>query len=102
MWLAVGGGAVVTVGMSFILFMDKPFPQYVMTSVFAGLIGVLLYLMTVLNHAFQGPLAIEPEAFESSLKLFDSIDEDFKDPEYKKEPTEHKAEEHKEETHHAN
>ena len=78
MWLAAVGGGMVTVGMSFVLYMDKPRPQAVMTSVLAALIGVLLFIMAVFNHPFQGPLAITPEPFESSIKLFDQIDGDFR------------------------
>jgi len=78
MWVAAVGGGMITVGMSFVLYMDKPRPQVVMTSVLAALIGVLLFIMAVFNHPFQGPLAITPEPFESSIKLFDQIDGDFR------------------------
>lgn len=77
MWLAAGGGGLVVVGMSFVLYMDRPAPQLVMTSVLAALIGVLLFTMAVFNHPFVGPLAISPEPFESTLKLFQQIDGDF-------------------------
>jgi hypothetical protein len=78
MWVAAFGGGMVTVGMSFVLYMDRPRPQVVMTSILAALIGVLLFIMAVFDHPFQGPLAITPEPFESSIKLFDQIDGDFK------------------------
>jgi len=77
MWIAVFGGAMVTVGMSFVLYMDYPPPQYVMTSVLSVGIGMLLFLMLVLNRPFVGPLGIEPEPYEASLKLFDFLDQDF-------------------------
>jgi hypothetical protein len=78
MWIAVIGGGMVTIGMSFVLYMDYPPPQYVMTSVLATGIGLLLFLMVVLNRPFVGPLGIEPEPYEASLKLFDLLDQDFK------------------------
>jgi hypothetical protein len=78
MWVAVAGGGIVTVGMSFVLFMDKPVPHVVMTSVLSALIGLLLFLMVVLNRPFVGPLGVQPEPFEASLHLFDQIDDDFK------------------------
>ena len=78
MWVAVIGGGLVTVGMSFGLFMDHVGPQLVMTSVLSALIGLLLVLMVVLNKPFVGPLGIHPEPFEASLRLFDQIDDDFK------------------------
>jgi hypothetical protein len=78
MWVAATGGGIVTVGMTFILYMDRPRPQYLMTSVLSALIGVLLFIMMILNRPFIGPLGIEPEPFEASLKLFNQIDADFK------------------------
>jgi hypothetical protein len=78
MWAAAAGGGIVTVGMTFILYMDRPRPQYLMTSVLSALIGVLLFIMMILNRPFIGPLGIEPEPFEASLKLFNLIDADFK------------------------
>jgi Protein of unknown function (DUF4239) len=78
MWLAAGGGGIVTVGMSFLLYMDRPRPHVIMTSVLSALIGVLLFIMAVLNHPFVGPLGISPEPFEASQQLFDQIDGDFK------------------------
>jgi hypothetical protein len=78
MWIAAVGGGVVTVGMSFILYMDRPRPHVMMTSVLSMLIGALLFIMAVLNHPFVGPLGISPEPFEASQKLFDQIDGDFK------------------------
>jgi hypothetical protein len=78
MWAAAIGGGVITVGMTFFLYMDRPLLQYVMTSVLSGLIGMLLFIMVVLERPFVGPLGVEPEPFEASLKLFDQIDADVK------------------------
>jgi hypothetical protein len=77
MWAAAVGGGVITVGMSFVLYMDKPMPQVVMVSVLAALIGILLFFMMMLNKPFQGPLAIRPEAFEAMIKTLDAIEGDF-------------------------
>jgi hypothetical protein len=74
MWLGAVGGGVVTVGMSFILFMDRCWPQVLMTSVMAGLIGLLLFMVAVLSRPFVGPLAIDPAPFEQSIATFDDID----------------------------
>ncbi len=78
MWAAAVGGGIITVGMSFFLYMDRPLLQFVMTSVLSTLIGMLVFIMVVLERPFVGPLGIEPEPFESSLKLFDQIDADVK------------------------
>jgi hypothetical protein len=77
MWAAAVGGGIITVGMSFVLYMDKPLPHVVMVSVLSALIGMLLFLMMMLNRPFQGPLAIRPEAFEAMIKTLDSIEGDF-------------------------
>ncbi|HXC54326.1 MAG TPA: hypothetical protein VNU97_03450 [Rhizomicrobium sp.] len=78
MWAAAIGGGIVTVGMSFFLYMDRPLLQFTMTGVLSALIGMLLFIMIVLERPFVGPLGIEPEPFESSLKLFGQIDADVK------------------------
>ena len=77
MWLAAVGGGVITVGMSFVLYMQRPVPHVVMTSVMSGLIGILLLIMIFLNHPFSGPVAIKGQPFAASLRLFDQIDGDF-------------------------
>jgi len=78
MWVAAVGGGIVTVGMCFMLYMDKPIPHVAMTSVLSALIGMLLLIMIILNRPFIGPLGIQPEPFEATLALFDQIDGDFK------------------------
>ena len=74
MWLGAIGGGVITVGMSFVLYMDRRWPQVLMVGVMSGLIGTLLFMMMVLSRPFVGPLALEPAPFEASLKVFDDID----------------------------
>jgi hypothetical protein len=74
MWLGAVGGGVITVGMSFILFMDRAWPHVLMTSVMSALIGMLLFMMAMLSRPFVGPLALQPEPFEMSLAAFDDID----------------------------
>ncbi|MBC7636942.1 MAG: DUF4239 domain-containing protein [Acetobacteraceae bacterium] len=78
MWVAAIGGGIVVVGMSFFLYMERPVPHMVMTSVLASLTAMMLVIMMLLDHPFQGPLAISVEPFKVSLRMFDSIDENFK------------------------
>jgi Protein of unknown function (DUF4239) len=73
-WLGVVGGGAVIVGMTFLLYMDKRMPQMIMTAVMAGMIGMLLFIMVVLNKPFIGPLALDPAPFEQSLAAFDDVD----------------------------
>jgi hypothetical protein len=74
MWLGAVGGALVVVGMSFIIYMDTWWPHVLMVAVMSGLIGLLLFMMAVLSRPFVGPLALEPAPFESTLKVFDDVD----------------------------
>ncbi|HEY5337285.1 MAG TPA: hypothetical protein VIJ85_03705 [Rhizomicrobium sp.] len=74
MWLGAIGGAVVVIGMSFIIYMDNWWPHVLMVCVMSALIGMLLFMMAVLSRPFVGPLALESAPFEASLKVFDDVD----------------------------
>jgi hypothetical protein len=74
MWLGVIGGGLVTVGMSFFLFMDRWWPHVAMVSVMSALIGILLFIIALFSRPFVGPLAIDPAPFEQALSVFDDID----------------------------
>jgi hypothetical protein len=74
MWFAAISGAVVTVGMSFILFMDRYWPHVLGVSIMAALIGALLFTLALLSRPFIGPLAIEQAPFEQALSVFDDVD----------------------------
>jgi Protein of unknown function (DUF4239) len=73
-WMGVIGGGAIIIGMSFFLYMDKPWPQIIMVGVMSGLIGMLWFIMVVLNKPFAGPLALDPAAFEQSISVFNDID----------------------------
>jgi hypothetical protein len=73
-WLGVIGGGAIIIGMTFFLYMDRPQPQMVMAGVMSGMIGMLLFMMVVLNKPFVGPLALEPAPFEQALATFTDID----------------------------
>ncbi len=74
MWLGAIGGGVITVGLTFILFMERWWPHVVVSSVMAGLIGILLFILALVSRPFVGPLAIHPEPFEQALRVFDDVD----------------------------
>jgi RsiW-degrading membrane proteinase PrsW (M82 family) len=77
MWFAAIVGGVVTVTMSFLLYMERPWPQVLAVSVMAALIGTLLFTMALLSRPFLGPLAIDPTPFEQSISVFDDVDHGF-------------------------
>ena len=45
-----------------------------MTGLLAGYLSFMLYLVFSLDHIFQGPEGIKPEAFEQVLTIFDRWD----------------------------
>jgi len=75
MWVGIIGGALVTIGFTFLLFMERTWPHVLGVSLMAALIGLLLFIVAMLSRPFQGPLAIEPHPFEQSLKVFDQVDQ---------------------------
>ncbi len=77
MWFAAIGGGVVTVTMSFLLYMERRWPQILAICVMAALIGTLLWTMALLSRPFLGPLAIDPAPFEQTLSVFDDVDHGF-------------------------
>ena len=73
-WLAVIGGGAAVVMMSFFLYMDRAWPQVIVASTMSLLIALLLSITYLLSHPFNGPMALEPEPFEHSLSVYQSVD----------------------------
>ncbi len=74
MWAAIMGGALVIIGMSFIIYMERPVPHMIMAGGLAALIGLLLYACLLLAHPFRGLIAVSPESFEKTVNVFDDVD----------------------------
>jgi hypothetical protein len=74
MWLGAILGGLITVGMTFFLYMERCWPHVAMVSVMSMLFGTLLFIMALFSRPFVGPLAIEPAPFEQSLAVFDDVD----------------------------
>jgi Protein of unknown function (DUF4239) len=74
MWLGLIIGGAITVGMTFILYMERTWPHVVISSVLAALIGTLLYITIIFNKPFVGPVALESGPFEYAINLYDSVD----------------------------
>jgi hypothetical protein len=45
-----------------------------MVGVMSGMIGMMLFIMVVLNKPFVGPLALDPAPFEQSLTVLADVD----------------------------
>jgi hypothetical protein len=75
-WLAAIGSGAIVLSMSFFLFMGEAAPQMIVTSIMASTIALLLSVTFVLSRPFAGPMALQPEPFQHSLQVFDSVDAD--------------------------
>jgi hypothetical protein len=67
-------GGVLVVSMSFFLYMERLWPHVLMSSALASLIGVLLFILIVLNHPLSGQLAISTHDFQNALSDFTAVD----------------------------
>jgi len=75
MWTLLILGAVITICFMFFFGLDNLRNQMLMTALLAGYLSFMLYLVFSLDHAFKGPEAIQPFAFQEVLTLFDRWDE---------------------------
>jgi hypothetical protein len=73
-WFAAIGSGAIFLSMGFVLFMERPAPQVIMTSLMASTIALLLCITFVLSRPFVGPMALQPDPFAHSLEVFDSVD----------------------------
>jgi hypothetical protein len=74
MWVVSIGSGMLIVGMTCLLYMDRLWPHVLMSSLMAGMICTLLCMTFVLSRPFNGPLALQPEAFEHSMGVYASVD----------------------------
>jgi hypothetical protein len=74
MWLASIGSGVLVMLLSFFLYMDRAWPQVVGASILAALFALLLCITFVLSRPFVGAMALQPDAFEHSLSVYEAVD----------------------------
>jgi hypothetical protein len=75
MWMAIIGGALVIITLSFVIYMERPGPHMIMAALMAALIGLLLFSCYLLSHPFRGPIAIPAEAFEKTMTVLSDVDQ---------------------------
>jgi hypothetical protein len=73
-WIGLVVGGAITVGLTFILYMEATWPHVAISSVLAALIGTLLYITIIFNRPFVGPVAIDSGPFEYAITVYDSVD----------------------------
>jgi hypothetical protein len=74
MWLgSIGSGGLVLV-LSCFLYMDRAWPQVLVIGVMTTMIAMLLCITLVLSRPYVGPMALQPEGFEHSMSVYDTVD----------------------------
>ena len=74
MWSLLILGALITTCFMFFFGLENHRMQMLMTSLLAGYLSFMLYLVFSLDHVFQGPERIKPVALEQVLLLFKQWD----------------------------
>jgi hypothetical protein len=74
MWVGLGLGGVFTIGLCFILYMERCWPHVLGVGAMSAMIGMLLFMVAMMSRPFHGPLAIDPAPFEQVLPVFDQVD----------------------------
>lgn len=73
--LIIGGG--ITICFMFFFGLENLRSQMLMTSLLAGYLSLILYLVYTLDHAFEGPGRLSPDALKQVQALFIEIDRDI-------------------------
>lgn len=73
MWVILLIGAFVTVCFTFLFGFKQSIMQQLMIGSLAILIGLVLFLIVVLDFPFRGGVTVGPEAFENALWVFGTI-----------------------------
>jgi hypothetical protein len=74
LWFGLLFGGVLVVSMSFALYMERLWPHVLISTGLGSLIGLLLFILVVLNHPLSGQLAIGTHDFQNALTIFNAVD----------------------------
>jgi hypothetical protein len=74
LWFVLVFGGFATVGFTYYFGVERFRAQAGMTALLAATIGLVLFIISALNYPFTGDLRITPEAMQSVLERFDTID----------------------------
>ena len=75
MWSILLSGAFLTVCFMFFFSLENFRLQMLMTSLLAGYLSFMLFLVYTLDHVYEGPEGIQPVALQEIVTLFDKWDE---------------------------
>ena len=73
LWVVVLAGAIVSIGICYLFWMENKTLHQVMISILGTMIGVVVYLILALDHPMWGAITIQPAAFESVADSMDRV-----------------------------
>jgi hypothetical protein len=73
LWVVVLAGAVVSIGICYLFWIENKLLHQVMISILGGMIGVVVYLILALDHPMWGAITIRPTAFEAVAASMDRV-----------------------------
>jgi hypothetical protein len=74
LWCGLLFGGVVLVGLMGFMRLESRRGHVILSSAVAVLLGLLLFIVYVLDHPFGTQLGVTPQPFEHSLEVFDAVD----------------------------
>lgn len=73
-WFVIFVGGLLTIAFSLFFGFKRRWLQYAMVCSMAGAIGLAVFMTLALDYPFRGDVSVQPEAFESTVVNFDTID----------------------------
>lgn len=73
LWVVVLAGAVVSIGICYLFWIENKLLHQVMISILGVMIGVVVYLILALDHPMWGAITIRPTAFEAVAASMDRV-----------------------------
>lgn len=63
-WLVVAGGSILNLALMWLLVVEKKALHYLLNTLLAALLGLLVFLLAIMDHPFRGTYSVGPDAFE--------------------------------------
>jgi hypothetical protein len=63
-WAVVAGGSILNLALMWLLVVEKKSLHYLLNILLASLLGLLVFLLAIMDHPFRGTYSVGPESFE--------------------------------------
>lgn len=73
LWIALGVGAVVTIGFAMIFGLQSTMLHVIMTAGLSAVIGVLFFVALAIDHPFEGDVAVDSAPLERVISDFHDV-----------------------------